>query len=1297
MTRSRVPPTGRLFTTMVIAGTIIGGALGFALPIEDPWAEVRFDRSTGLSTQSGHAGDPLGLVTLVETLEDTEDTQGESEKYVKSLDVFVRHQIKEYGDADVTLIGGLARVRTDASDLNVTTIQVGGTEVVLGDVLRQVPEEDVWKTLKAIDENGTKLVDSVKKIIEGDGGDDEPPKDPGDPTSLLDEADVYVGHGPVHATLIIQAKEQLIQLIVRPGTGPVANETIGGLPELNVAVAPGLDVRYGDAANDTILELSLWNPITHLGLGEGRLVTPTLTLDCARERLPNKVGPAHNPVRAVDPCQTIVRNSFVSCAEGTTEDCERIELLAGQALLGTSSLVAPDPQRLLHLRAYDNPAPGGTVTLHDGTHTSARGTWGGDPFGEGVWFAPEGGEATTFSIGLPSATERTLSYSLSGPIAKALGAQAFEGDHDLEQLDSEIEVGPVKAGALDAYRVLDVGSGLIRETWRDGQGKAQALRVLSLLDTAELFRIVQDTYDTVIATADAVHANITYQGARIEERAAPVFTDFDGLLSDTSVFAVWVVNNTTDRLVAIVDFVQGATGCTLEPAGCLGIDLKRYQPTVGEPGYSDPVYQDPPSAPVVRIGDQEIDNAENLRVWVDTAAGWAVAVAPKATAPGVSGCLPALSGQLPECDPYRLDAVGSDTILGAAVGSLSETNDLAFTLVRENKPPVVVVSYDGEEKLRVGEGQIHVLGHGVTAGGGDGHLVTITRPDDDPIVIQPSLPGWVGPFLPGGPNDPIAPPSIDLLENETIRTFQESIRYERNTYGEYSTITVTDPGDPDTLLFRYHDDGDTVTISSAFDHTLGAQSHPSGQVAIVGDPIAGRYWRIETTGAKGVDLVSAHTFLTNIDGTLQEKGLSPGVDLSILYDISPVPDRSFTLKSGATTLRSIDGDFDGTHWASGLRPAVFEVDATMPDDDPMRLELYGFDHVGPHYSNGLRVPAALVGWDEETGRATYRATLDDAHTEALNEGDTVRFALAWSERHGPVSAVLLDDGGDHWGYAYRADTAAPTAMLDLAALSETTSFPVSWSAPADTGSGLSYYTVQYAAKTTPSDEEWSSWVNAMPISEGTTATFTGDAGKSYTFRAHACDTVDNCGDWSNPAGIRIAEAAEQTPPTDREENRNDAPTLRILEPRPGATVSGTTTASWDAVDPELGDVVVNLDQRADDDAHWQALYSGTSGTYAWDTTGLTDGLHHLRATATDGTRQSTEEWSVWVKNGVLEPSLDGFVDRRVQHGTASGDANDIEDGGGDETGGSKKDSPGPAFVLVIVSLVVLVGFLRRRR
>ena len=122
-------------------------------------------------------------------------------------------------------------------------------------------------------------------------------------------------------------------------------------------------------------------------------------------------------------------------------------------------------------------------------------------------------------------------------------------------------------------------------------------------------------------------------------------------------------------------------------------------------------------------------------------------------------------------------------------------------------------------------------------------------------------------------------------------------------------------------------------------------------------------------------------------------------------------------------------------------------------------------------------------------------------------------------------------------------------------------------------------------------------------------------GMTYCYRVLAYDAVG-----VSPYSDEVCATSEAVTPL----------TLSFTNPASAATVSGTATVSLSAV----GGAGYTFTVKADG----AAIYSGTNGSFTWNTTAVTNGTHTLTATVTDSqSRTATATLTVTVSNVVTPP------------------------------------------------------------
>jgi hypothetical protein len=143
------------------------------------------------------------------------------------------------------------------------------------------------------------------------------------------------------------------------------------------------------------------------------------------------------------------------------------------------------------------------------------------------------------------------------------------------------------------------------------------------------------------------------------------------------------------------------------------------------------------------------------------------------------------------------------------------------------------------------------------------------------------------------------------------------------------------------------------------------------------------------------------------------------------------------------------------------------------------------------------------------------------------------------------------------------------------------------------------------------------------------------------------------------------------------------PTVALIAPSDGATVSGTVTVSAEADDLGFGvaDVRLQFSRAARCHARWQTIASVTATPYgaAWDTQSLAPGTYRLRAVVTDRAGNSSVSQAVTVQVAepvAPEPPAEDDDDGTDAEATVSGDGDDDPDA--DEASPGQTETEGAA-------------------
>ena len=243
----------------------------------------------------------------------------------------------------------------------------------------------------------------------------------------------------------------------------------------------------------------------------------------------------------------------------------------------------------------------------------------------------------------------------------------------------------------------------------------------------------------------------------------------------------------------------------------------------------------------------------------------------------------------------------------------------------------------------------------------------------------------------------------------------------------------------------------------------------------------------------------------------------------------------------------------------------------------------------PRASSATRIP--LAGND-----GAYTAAFAPATLAGLPRGATVRFVVIETS---PTGARTYPAQGE---YAFKPDRDAPTANLTLPASASGASFLVSW-----TGQDGDSSVASYRIESREGQGEWREWIRATSDPR---ASFTGAAGRTYSFRATATDVVGHTSTPSAAATITVPNGVAG----------NAAPTLSFVAPAADAVFGRAIQAAVSASDADGTEPTIRMCiRKADATVDITCPYEGAQTTMELDASKLVDGRYRLHASATDGT------------------------------------------------------------------------------
>ena len=278
---------------------------------------------------------------------------------------------------------------------------------------------------------------------------------------------------------------------------------------------------------------------------------------------------------------------------------------------------------------------------------------------------------------------------------------------------------------------------------------------------------------------------------------------------------------------------------------------------------------------------------------------------------------------------------------------------------------------------------------------------------------------------------------------------------------------------------------------------------------------------------------------------------------------------------------------------------------------------------GAPYTNSRLVNARLNATDN-----TIVASLEIAEDPALAAATLqpyqpdISWTLSPSEGGHTIYARVWDDflnPGPIVSASITLDLTAPAANIEVPAMVDDYIINVNRGS-SDILSGLAYYEIEYR----DGSGNWIPWVHVIAGNTSAPSTFSGQDGRTYSFRMRAMDNAGNIGQFveaNNTATVNIP-----------------APAVTITEPFTGATARGALRVKGTAhsgTGPTLRQVQIRIDNGS-----WETA-NGTYGwTYEMNTRSLKNGPHTITARSYDGSKYSDEAArSFVVKNPRAEPSV----------------------------------------------------------
>jgi hypothetical protein len=228
---------------------------------------------------------------------------------------------------------------------------------------------------------------------------------------------------------------------------------------------------------------------------------------------------------------------------------------------------------------------------------------------------------------------------------------------------------------------------------------------------------------------------------------------------------------------------------------------------------------------------------------------------------------------------------------------------------------------------------------------------------------------------------------------------------------------------------------------------------------------------------------------------------------------------------------------------------------------------------------------------------------------------SVGYVLSPGDGYKTVSARLMDAAGNIGSAGFARiilDTTAPvTTITDFPNISTKASINISWKGY-DALSGVLWYDIQSRTGDGP-------WTDLLVHTCATSVVFTGEDGKTYSFRARAQDRAGSLEEFPATAEQSVTIRLLLGAPT-------------IITPAQNATVSGKIWITG-RCQPGLEGILPTLVLVSVDDAPWEPATGVGNWSFYLDTTKLSDGNHMIRVRSFDGSQYSAEtECAVTVRN-----------------------------------------------------------------
>lgn len=406
-----------------------------------------------------------------------------------------------------------------------------------------------------------------------------------------------------------------------------------------------------------------------------------------------------------------------------------------------------------------------------------------------------------------------------------------------------------------------------------------------------------------------------------------------------------------------------------------------------------------------------------------------------------------------------------------------------------------------------------------------------------------------------------------LLDGEVVYVLPEEVRYDA-TRPETPELHISEDGQREfvsgSTLYVAAGGGPlrAVTVSATTTDPESGISDVSFENGNTEIQVSDNPWTTEFSPVPGSVTVTAEN----------RAGEVASADLAVVADADGPSDGSISYSASAVPGESVEISVDaGVDAGAGVDTASIEVERS--------LAVLSDDGCGS-FDDWTQVASRTTAREGTCARYRVRVR-DHVANETIYRSETI---MEVADETTPLTTVTSPAPG-----AVLAGVVTVTASAE------------------DAGSGLRSVRIQVARCAGGSWTELETTARAPYSASWDTRTL--EAG-SYLLRSVATDRAGNS---STSEPVRVVVAGDATPPT-----------VSILAPVSGVTLSGLTTVSARADDPESGIRSLTI-EASGEEGGWVVLgtFDGEEGSATWDTTSLESDGYLLRAVATNGRGQET--------------------------------------------------------------------------